>query len=354
MAWPWKWSRKPVLVSSVEGIERVEVPVYRSTGGPLFKTALSSACRMDCLYCPFRSGSRVVPRERWDARRLVEAFMAAYREGGVVGLFLTSGLYGDPDRVVEDMLGVLERLRRRGYRGYIHLRLMPGVSKWYIREALRLADRVGINMEAPSPGLFYEVAPSKADWRRDIVGRLRYAAALAGPGRVDTQLVVGAAGETDEEILEAMELARSIGVGVMHFSPYTPIRGTPLAERRPPTPPARSNILYQAWSLMTRYRISVRDLRGLLDDHGMLPRVRSLKEALASMHPEWFPVDPLGAGFSELVRVPGIGPRRARAIIALRERGGLDVYTLRRILGPAWGRAARYLDLSSLRGGRLA
>ena len=356
MAWPWKWTREAVLIESVEGIERVEVPVYRATRGRLFKTALSSSCRMDCLYCPFRCGSRIVARERWEPRRLVEAFLSAYRAGVVSGLFLTSGFYGDPDRVVDDMLRVVEELRRRGYRGYVHVRLMPGVSRWYIKEALRLADRVGLNIEAPSEAAFSEIAPSKADWRRDIVWRLRRAAGLAGPRgrwRVDTQLVVGASGESDEEIIDAMALMKRIGVGVMHFSPYTPIPGTPLAEKRPPTPIRRIRLLYQVWSLLSRYGFRVWEVKELLGEDGMLHAVGDLKEVLASMHPEWFPVDPLDAGYSELVRVPGIGPRRARLIIEARREGRLTLYLLRRILGPAWRRASRYLDLSRLRASRL-
>lgn len=352
MGWPWKWRYPSMLVEEAERLERVELPVYRSSGGPIFKTLLSSACRMDCRYCPLSRFCRR-RREVWDRGKLVRVFLEAYRRGLVRGLFLSSGLYGDPDRVVEDMLDVVERLRRSGYRGYIHVRLMPGVSSSLVRRALELADRVGLNLEAPSPSYFQEIAPSKGSWSLDLLSRLLYAAHLAGDGRrVDTQLVVGAAGESDKDILRLVEMLSRQGVEVIHFSPYTPYPGTPLAEKvRKPTPLWRVRQLYEARILITRYGFRARDFSVLLDDSGFMPPLRGrVKEELARRHPEWFPVNPVSASMWELVRVPGIGPRRARRILRAREEGSLTLQRLREIVGSGWRKAQRYLDLSGLRG----
>lgn len=347
MAWWWKWSRPSILVEGAERYERVEIPVYRSSGGPVFKTLLSSGCRMDCRYCPFAHGVPVA-REAWSPGKLVRVFLEAYRRGWVRGLFLSSGLYADPERVSEDLVSVAWELRRRGYRGYLHLRLMPGTPLWLVREALRVADRVGLNLEAPGPSRLAEIAPSKGSWSLDLLSRLLYAAHAAGdPRRVDTQLVVGASGESDWEILQLAENLSREGVGVMHFSPYTPVPGTPLARVRRATPAWRSRQLYEAWTLISRYGFTLRDIEPLLDDDGNLPpSTRPLKERLAEAHPEWFPVDPWTAPLRELLRVPGIGPARARRLLDAREKGVLDAATLRRILGPGWRRAQRYLDLS--------
>ncbi|ABM80668.1 conserved archaeal protein [Hyperthermus butylicus DSM 5456] len=270
-------------------------------------------------------------------------------------MFLSSGFYGDPERVVEDLLSVVWELRRRGYSGYIHVRLMPGTPPSLIREALRLADRVGLNLEAPSPTQFAEIAPSKGSWSLDLLSKLLYAARVAGsPQRVDTQLVVGASGESDLDILRLAEGLAASGVGIMHFSPYTPVPGTPLAEKiRRPTPMWRIRQLYEAWMLLSRYGFKLGDFEPLLDEQGNIPPdTARLKDRLAWAHPEWYPVDPTTAKFRELLRVPGIGPRTARRIVEFREKGELTLERLRNILGPRWKRAQRYLDTSKLSGAK--
>lgn len=328
------------------GLERVEIPVYRSTGGPILKTLLSSACRLDCLYCPYRAGGPA-PRIRWEPSRLARVALEAWRRGEIRGVFLSSGLYGDPERVVEDMVDVAEKLRRLGYRGYLHLRLMPGTPPSLIREALRVADRVGINLETVGPGHLAEIAPSKGSWTLDLYSKLVYAARVAGrPRRVDTQLVVGAAGESDGEILSLTWNLLKMGVGVVHYSPYTPIPGTPLASKRGMTSAARAKRLYEAEMLMRDYGFGLREILEVLDEFGMLPVThRSLKEEIARAHPEWFPVDPYTASLHELLRVPGIGPKTAKAIVALREQGRLNREIIAKLLGARFKKASRYLAL---------
>ncbi len=345
--WLHKWRSQHILVEIANRFERVEIPVYRSAGGPLFKTLLSSACRMDCRYCPLSTYCRI-PRHVWDRRKLVRVFLEAYRKGIVRGLFLSSSLYGDPERVVEDMIEVVEELRRKGYKGYIHLRLMPGTPPHLIRYAAKIATRIGLNLEAPTPSHFVEIAPSKGGWSTDLLAKLLYAARVAGnPDRVDTQLVVGASGETDREILALVESLTGNGVGKIHFSPYIPIPGTPLAaKRRRGTPKWRSRLLYEAWALIRFYGFTLKDIEPVLDDKGMLPKtLRRLKDVIAEAHPEWFPVDVNNASLRELLRVPGIGIRRARRILEVRRvKGRLKPDDVRKIVGlSAWRKAVKYL-----------
>ena len=341
-----KWRRRRIQVME----EEVETPIYESTGGPLFKTLLSSGCRMDCRYCPFSTHCRAMARRIWSPEKLIRAFLEARRRGMVRGLFLSSGINRDPEEVSLTLVETVEELRRRGYRGYVNLRLMPGTPGWLIRRALQVADRVGLNLEAPSASGFSEIAPSKGSWSSDLYARLLLAAEYArSPGRVTTQFVVGGDWGSDRELLRVTEALHGSGIGVIHYSPFTPIPGTPLAEKRvPPAPRWRVRLLYEASRLIRDYGYRLHDIEPLLDEEGMLRRTRgSLKEAVARAHPEWFPVDPQEASMEELLRVPGIGPRSAEKIIRAREGGArVTPHLLASILGPPrLRRAAPYLAL---------
>ena len=331
--------------------EEVEAPIYEASRSRLFKELLSSGCRLDCRYCPFSTHCRYRSRRVWTPEKLARAAKAAVDSGRASGVFLSSGIHRDNEAVSEMLVEAAERLRAMGYRGYLHLRLMPGTPRWLIRRALEAADRVGLNLEAPGEAFFQEIAPSKGSWRRDLLHRLAQAAGEArDPSRVSTQLMVGAAGESDRDHVRLVERLAGIGVGVVYYSPYIPVPGTPLAEKTPPAPAWRARQLTEASRLIIHYGYRAGDLEPLLDDNGNLQRLsKSLKEALAEAHPEWYPVDPETASKKELMRVPGIGPRTAQAIIEARRRGEkITPWLLARLMGPArLRRAARYLDLST-------
>ncbi len=336
------WRRTRVRL---EDLEVAEAPLYRGARGEMLKVLLSSACRLDCLYCPWRRGSPV-ERRRWDPGVLARVALRLWREGRIGAVFISSGLYGDPERVTEDIVEAAVLLRRLGYRGYLHLRLMPGAPAHLVRRAAEVADRVGLNLETVDASRFSEVAPSKGGWSLDLLSKLLYAARVARSA--DTQLVVGVAGETDEEHIRLMAVLASRGVSVVYHSPFTPIPWTPLASR-PPAPRRRAAVLHQAWRLIRDYHIGPRLLETLLDDHGMLPEVGDLKEELARRNPHLYPVDPAAEPLERLLLVPGIGPATARRIIEARREGRLTLSELRGILGPRWRKAAKYLDLAGLR-----
>jgi len=330
---PDKWR---TLVLGAE-YDRAEVPLYEASGrrrATLLKTLLSSACRMDCRYCPFRAGCPFAKRRTWETDKLVRITLDLYRRGVISGLFLTSALYGDPDTVVEKQIEVAEKLRKAGFKGYIHLRLMPGVHWWYIRRAADLADRIGVNLETTDPARFSEIAPSKGDWRQDILYKLEYMARESRwrKASVDTQIMVGVAGDSDEDILRlTWRLYRILGLSRVHYSAFKPVRGTPL-ENAPPTPKWREHRLYQASELIRRYGYSYAELSSILDERGMLPD-KDPKEAYAEANPDLYPVDINNASLNELLRIPGIGPGAAELILRIREHRRVTAPLLVRILG---------------------
>ncbi len=346
--------------------DRCYVPIYEASAGGrrvrLLKTLMTNKCRNECLYCAFRCSSARV-KMAWRPEKLASIALRLWREGKIEGVFLSSSIPKDPDSSVELELETARLLRSMGFTGYIHLRLMPGTSRHLIREAVELADRTGVNLEAPDEDLFRELCPDKGSFRTDVLKRLEWVASEARqvgrPGEraygacragIDTQLVVGALDDNDIDYIYITDwLFRKLGLRRVYFSPFEPIEGTPLEGRRP-CPKRRVLRLYQASFLLRDYGIRAWELCELVRD-GRLPD-EDPKEALAKLEPGRFPLDPNSAGYWELVRVPGIGPSAARRILALRSSGReiRDFWDLAALLGPARAKkAARYLDL----GGRL-
>jgi predicted DNA-binding helix-hairpin-helix protein len=170
-----------------------------------------------------------------------------------------------------------------------------------------------------------------------------------GHGRlgISTQFVVGPAGESDRELLEAGErLYRQMSLARAYYSAFNPVAGTPF-EDEPPTDPRREFRLYQADWLLRYYGFSVQELR--FDALGQLDQAVDPKTAWAEAHPERFPVEVNRAPLPELLRVPGIGPVSGRAIIAARQHSALrELGDLRR-LGVHVARASPYVLLAGNR-----
>ena len=308
------------------------------------KVLQTSACQNNCNYCAFRAG-RDIRRAHLTPDDLARSFDLMYRAGLVESLFLSSGVIGT-HRTMDEMLATVELVRQKyGFRGYIHLKLLPGAEDAHIERAVELADRVSVNLEAPTPATLAALAPLK---RMDaLVGPLRKAAQMIcrgdplrspaptgvgiragarpaptmGHARIgmSTQFVVGPAGESDRDLLStAQMLYRELRLARAYYSAFTPVRDTPL-EGEPPTDPQREFRLYQADWLLRYYHFSADELP--FDPDGQLRTDVDPKAAWAQKHPERFPVEVNAAPLDELLRVPGVGPTSARAIVQARRRG---------------------------------
>jgi predicted DNA-binding helix-hairpin-helix protein len=344
--------------SSPVGVTTVRLPGGGST--KLMRVMQTNACSLSCRYCPTHCGGKV-KRTALAPEEVATAFMDLHREGAANGLFLTSGVPGRPHRAMDRMLATVELLRRRhGFRGYVHLKLLPGAERAQVEAACALANRISVNLEAPTDAHVRALAREK-DLTGDLLPALELAGAYARDARLDpvpgrarpagttTQFVVGAAGERDREILGLV--ARLEGERLLHhahFSAFQPVVGTALEEAAP-TPPVRELRLYQAEHLLRQYGFRYEDL--VFEKDGNLDLERDPKTAWALHHPEFFPLELSAAPYELLLRVPGLGPRAARTLVAERRRVVIrGVADLRRI-GVDTVRAASFL---SLHGRRLA
>jgi predicted DNA-binding helix-hairpin-helix protein len=331
----------------------------------MLKILQTSACQNNCYYCAFRAG-RDMRRAHLTPDELALSFDLMYRAGVVEGMFLSSGVIGT-HRTMDEMLATVELVRKKyGFRGYVHLKLLPGAEPAHIEQAIALADRVSANLEAPTAERLAALAPLKE--MPDLLGPLRTAAAMRdrslGRGRsrwdagtapawgqarlgLSTQFVVGPAGESDRELLTtAQMLYREVRLARAYYSAFSPVRDTPL-EHAPATDPTREFRLYQADWLLRYYGFDVEELPFAAD--GSLRHDVDPKAAWAAAHPEHFPIEVNRAPLAELLRVPGIGPGSARLITAARRRDPLRELGDLRKLGARADRAAPFVTLSGRR-----
>jgi predicted DNA-binding helix-hairpin-helix protein len=309
-------------------------PVSLPRGGTsiMLKTLMSNVCVNDCKYCPYRS-SRDVPRCTIGPDELVNLFLEYVRSEKVIGLFLSSGVVATPDRTMALLTDTARILRdRHRYRGYIHLKVIPGASDGAIEEALRLASTVSLNVETPGEHRFRRLSDKK-EYLRDIIRPMKRISTLTAKGapfshvRQTTQFIVGASDETDAEIVHyTANMYKKLNMGRVYFSAYQHGLGDGSipGERRRDCRDGnaghmREHRLYQVDFLMRLYRFTEADIS--FDARGALSLDIDPKTVWAKRHPGYFPVNVNRADRYELLRVPGIGPRSAANILSMRRAG---------------------------------
>jgi putative DNA modification/repair radical SAM protein len=302
--------------------------IYRAAlpgGGSicLFKVLLTNVCTNDCAYCVNQIG-RDIRRTSFLPEELAKVFMQLYSKKMVQGLFLSSGIAGNASRTMESMIKTVEVLRHHyKFQGYIHLKILPGASFDYVAEGCRLANRVSVNIEAPTVEHLARLS-SRKDLYQGILEPMRWVKKLKAanerlvPSGQTTQFVVGAAGETDRDILHTSQaLYNELELRRVYFSAFRPVRNSPLEGQRP-TPPSREHRLYQTDWLLRVYGFTPGEVELALGRTGNLSLGRDPKLVIAQKQPWLFPVDVNTASYDELLRVPGIGPTSARRIIETR------------------------------------
>lgn len=319
----------------------------------LLKTLLSSACERDCFYCPFRAG-RDFRRATFKPDEFAGLFSKMNRGGMAEGVFLSSGLAGGGVRTQDKLLDTAEILRKKyHFRGYLHLKIMPGAEKDQVYRAMQLADRVSVNLEAPSTERLAKLAPHK-NFFEELLRPLKWVEGIRRsvpaykfwngryPSTV-TQFVAGGSDESDLELLGITSwLNKNVRLKRAYFSAFHPIRDTPL-ENKPAVDPMREHRLYQASFLLRDYGFDLEDLPFTQESN--LPLHTDPKQAWAEMHLLHQPIELNKADQRDLIKIPGIGMKGAQAILFARKYKKIrDLSSLNK-LGIIAERAAPYILL---------
>lgn len=334
----------------------------------LLKVLFTNVCVFDCAYCASRC-SNDVPRASFRPRELADLTMEFYRRNYIEGLFLSSGVLKSPDYTTERIIECLRILREEyGFRGYIHAKAVPGTSSDLLAVLGLLADRISVNMELPSSESLALLCPNKtrdsivapmcqiregiaedrdtrALMRRDACYMAqrrpaRKTRAFAPAGQ-STQMIIGATPETDFQILNlSSSLYKTMHMKRVFFSAYLSVNEDGRLPQGNAVQLDREHRLYQADWLMRFYKF---DAAELIDEgQPFLATDIDPKANWAINHLDRFPIEVNTAPYEELLRVPGIGVRGAKAIVGARRATALGEAELRK-LGVAYKRARFFI-----------
>ncbi len=299
----------------------------------LLKILMTNFCIFDCVYCVNRVSSRV-ERARFTVEEVVKLTVEFYRRNYIEGLFLSSGIIRSPDDTMADMVRIAKTLREaEGFRGYIHLKTIPGASTDLLDQAGLYADRLSVNVELPTEVALERLAPEKSmrGIRQQMADvRLRREASREGPtyrgkkparfapAGQSTQVIVGADPSDDRAILtQSASLYAGYGLSRVYYSAFSPIPDSSKSLPLIKPPLMREHRLYQADWLLRFYDFSV----GEVASNGMLDLDVDPKTAWALANRDGFPVDVNRAVREQLLRVPGFGPKTVGRILAARRHG---------------------------------
>lgn len=321
----------------------------------LLKILLTNYCMYDCKYCVNRISSDV-ERARFTVEEVVKLTLDFYMRNYIEGLFLSSGIVRDSDYTMEQLIAVAKTLRLgHGYRGYIHLKTIPGASDALLAEAGLYADRLSVNIELPTVADLASLAPEK-----DRVGLERNMAEVKtktlefkedkkrglkppvfAPAGQSTQMIVGATPTPDKDILlTSSTLYDKYRLRRVYYSAFSPI---PHADARLPgkAPPLlREHRLYQADWMLRFYDYTVDELAN--DATPNLEVDIDPKTAWALRNPGYFPLDVNRASREQLLRIPGFGVRTVNTVLKTRRYRRLRLEDVLR-LKVAWKRAKPFV-----------
>ena len=325
----------------------------------LLKVLFTNKCAYDCEYCVNRR-SADVERASFEPDELARLAIEFYRRNYIEGLFLSSAVEISPDYTSERMLNCLSLLRDEyGFAGYIHAKIVPGVSREILRDIGMVADRLSVNIELPTEKSLRILAPQKKKEAifspmRQITDALIEQRSLKGPGTMfkgvdintslnfltpnplmvretagkykekfapagqTTQMLIGAGGESDRQIIKTTEgLYKTFAMKRVYFSAYIPVRDSPLLPSVFTAPPlSREHRLYQADWLLRFYGFTADEI--LDESNPDLDPDLDPKIAWALRNIEKFPIEVNKAPLEEILKIPGVGMVSALRIVRQR------------------------------------
>lgn len=311
----------------------------------LLKILMTNYCIYDCKYCKNRV-SNDIPRAAFTPEEIAKLTIDFYRRNYIEGLFLSSGIIGNPDYTMELMYQTIFLLRHKyHFYGYIHVKGIPGADARLIERIGYLVDRMSVNLELPTADALRELAPNKH--RKNILKPMRQIQNGINENRNDlvvykhapkfvsggqsTQMIIGATPESDYQIVQVAEsLYQKFQLKRVFYSAFVNVNeDTSLPALTSGPPLLREHRLYQADFLLRFYGFEAKEL--LSEKHPNFNVFLDPKADWALQHLELFPMEINRVSYEMLLRIPGIGVKSAQRIVRARRNGRLDFEHLKKI-----------------------
>ncbi|KKP86714.1 MAG: Radical SAM domain protein [candidate division CPR3 bacterium GW2011_GWE2_35_7] len=319
-----------------EGIDQKIPGVYFAKTGNgycrLFKVLQTNSCIKHCRYC-VNQACMNTPRVVLSPDDMARTFMELIGKRLVDGLFLSSGILGNSQTAMSKIF-------------------MPGVTDIYLEEALKLSNRVSLNLEAPNSERLKEISPDK-NYENEVLKtvirlntiRQKYNLKYKRNISQTTQFVVGATRDSDAEILDTMQLLyRQLKLTRIFYSSFSPVSGSPLQDVTASTT-KRGHRLYQADFLLRFYGFQKNDI--VLGKNKMLSLQKDPKLAFAESHPELYPIEINTSPRNNLLKIPGIGPDNVDKIIQRRIKyGKINSHFELKKMGISIRRASQFITVN--------
>jgi len=308
----------------------------------LFKVLQDDSCMHDCKYCINNSCKKRKP-ETLEPRELALSFEQLQKRGLATGLFLSSAVHGDAEKSTQRMIDSIKLVRQRGYKGYIHSKVLPETPQHLIEEMAFYSNRLSLNVEASTSSGFEELTSTKK-YKQDILKKVRKLNSLKQKSdkqgkrscwfwdtkpinegedfrfsSFTTQIILGANDETDKDVIKRMDsLYEETDLYRTYFSAFTPVEGSPLEERIGQNP-KREHRLYEVDFLFRIYGFDKKTVLRGVGENNNLSIGHDVKQSIAASIPDLFPLDPNTATEKELLLIPGLGPKSVDKILQVRE-----------------------------------
>ncbi|KXA07720.1 putative DNA modification/repair radical SAM protein [Finegoldia magna] len=303
----------------------------------LLKILLTNKCIYSCEYCINRKENNV-ERAEFTPEEVADLTINFYKRNYIEGLFLSSGVVKSPDYTMIKLIRVAEILRNeKKFNGYIHMKAIPGASEELIERLGRLIDRMSINIELPTKSSLKMLAPQKTyesiekpmSFINESITQYKIdrktirKTPLFLPAGQSTQMIVGAAGESDLTIInKASSLYEDYKLKRVFYSGFVPVIKSKYTEKIKKVPMLREHRLYQADWLMRFYKFKSNEI--LNEKNPFFDLTLDPKAFWAVQNVANFPIEINRASYEELLRVPGFGPTYAMRIINARKFANLS------------------------------
>lgn len=303
----------------------------------LLKILLTNKCIYSCEYCINRKENNV-ERAEFTPEEVADLTINFYKRNYIEGLFLSSGVVKSPDYTMIKLIRVAEILRNeKKFNGYIHMKAIPGASEELIERLGRLIDRMSINIELPTKSSLKMLAPQKTyesiekpmSFINESITQYKIdrktirKTPLFLPAGQSTQMIVGAAGESDLTIInKTSSLYEDYKLKRVFYSGFVPVIKSKYTEKIKKVPMLREHRLYQADWLMRFYKFKSNEI--LNEKNPFFDLTLDPKAFWAVQNVANFPIEINRASYEELLRVPGFGPTYAMRIINARKFANLS------------------------------